>query len=253
LVAVLALGAGTASATVPEAGHCTHVAEGSHGAYIGANCIARSTNGKGLYEWAPVTEAEKVSFKGAGGETKLWVGGRVRLKCIVANVSGEYTSAKKVKATVELQACYNLEGKQCTGISTPQSKSEIELLPLEGELGMIKNQEGAPRTVGLDLKPMSPSTDLAIYECGNPLETYRLEGSVIAKVNPVSKMTSTMNLLFSAPKGIQIPEAFEGQPTDTLSETITSGTSSETLPAALNIKGYTGSNSSETEIKAVEK
>jgi hypothetical protein len=251
----LALGATSASAALPEAGYCKHVAEGSHGAYSGSNCVAHATNGKGLYEWTPVAEADKVTFKGAGAETKLWVGGKVRVKCVVANFSGEYLGPKTVKATMELQACATLEGKQCTGLNTPQSKSEIELLPLEGELGMIKNQVGAPKTVGLDLKPKSPSTVLALYECGNPLETFKLEGAVIAKVTPVSKMTTVMNENFLAPKGLQIPEMFEGGATQTLSETIMSGVppASETLPAALYIKSFVGSESTEVEIKASEK
>jgi hypothetical protein len=254
-VAALALGAGSASASIPEAGYCRHVAEGSHGAYIGANCIARSTNGKGLYEWTPITEAEKVKFSGAGGEVKLWVGGRVRVKCIVANLlNGEFTGPKSIKASFELQACDNIEGQQCTGLNTPNSKSEIETVPLEGELGMIKNIEGAPKTVGIDFKPQAPLTDWAVYECnGNPLQTFRLEGSMIARVAPVSKMTTVQKLFILAPKGIQTPESFEGGPTDTLSETIMTGTSSETLPAALNVKGYEGSYATELEIKASEK
>jgi hypothetical protein len=159
-----------------------------------------------------------------------------------------------VKATFEFQACDNNEGQQCTTVTTPNSKSEIQTVGLEGELGMIKNQIGAPKTVGIDFKPMSPLTSLAIYECnGNPTQTFRLEGAVIARIAPVSKMTTPEKLYFLAPKGIQIPESFEGGPTQTLSETIMSGVNSETLPAALNIKGFEATNGNELEIKAAEK
>ena len=158
---------------------------------------------------------------------------------------------------IELQACVNGEGKDCQSITNPQAKSLIETLPLEAEVGFIKDEvERTPRViqVGLDIKPKSPLTDLVVYECGNALETYTLEGSVIGKLKPFDKMTTVSDLAISVVKGAQVPEMFEGGSKDTLSTTITSGlTSSETVATTLNIPSETGSNSSEVEIKAFEK
>jgi hypothetical protein len=256
LAAALAIGAlaamaPSAGAAVPEFGRCVKV-EGKSGKYAGSTCIKQAAKG-GSYEWTPLTSEDRYTFAGSGGGATLTAAGHLPISCTSTNISGEYTGAKTATIKLELQACLNAEGKDCTSLTNPQTKSLIETLPLEAELGFIKNEEVGTRHVvqtGLDIKPKSPLTDLVIYECGNPLETSRREGSVIGKLTPFDKMTTVSDLAVTARKGVQIPEMFEGGPKDTLSTTIMSGVSSETLATTLNIPGETGTNSTEVEIKA---
>jgi hypothetical protein len=261
LLASLALSAfavSTASAAhaLPEIGRCAKVTTGV-GVYTGPNCTVVATTRPGKYEWTPATEAEKATFAGAGsGEVHLVTTNHPTVNCQGGNVSGTYTGPKTATATIDLQACYNAIGKSCTGINAPQGMSEIVSLPLEMEIGFIRNEVVEGKTlvsVGYDFKPKSPSTDLAIYECGNPLETARLEGSVIAKVRPIDSMTTVSDLSFLAKAGAQVPEAFQEGARDTLSTTFLSGVESVTAPSTLSVKAETGTNSVPLEIKALER
>jgi len=92
--------------------------------------------------------------------------GHATIKCIDANISGEWRGGKTATVEIEFQGCQNPQEQPC---QTAQTKSEIKTLPLEGELGFIKNQVKEGKlviTVGLDLKPQAPLTELATYECG---------------------------------------------------------------------------------------
>lgn len=244
---------------LPEFGKCTKVAEGSTGAYTGVTCVTLATTRPGHYEWSPLTSEEKDTFSGAGNEAVLATAGRLPVKCIVANFNGTYTGPKTATVEIEFQGCVNGENKQCTGVTSPQNKSEIKTLALEAELGYIRDEEiNGKRVVqtGLDLKPSSPLTEMVTYECGNALETFSLEGSVIGQMRPIDRMTTAPILTYRATKaGVQIPESFvEGAP-DTLSTKIMSGVppKTETLASTLAIKPITLTDSTEVEIKAIEK
>jgi hypothetical protein len=248
-LAVAAFVVPAASAAIPEVGRCVKVANGA-GAYRGAACITHETGRVGKYEWIPVTEAEKQKFTGAGSSIILLTAGHSTLTCVNANISGEYTGPKTATVEIEFQACTNAENKQCQ--TTPAQLTEIKSLPLEAELGFIKNQPPAIK-VGLDLKPKSPLTALATYECGTATETARIEGSVIAQIKPINKMTTESNLLYKTTRaGAQVPESFEGGPKDTLSTTFMSGLESTTAPSSMSMTGESGTNASALEIKAKE-
>jgi hypothetical protein len=247
-----------AGAAVPEFGKCIKVAAGTRGAYTGPTCVTHATKTIGKYEWKALTSEEKDTFSGSAVEITLATAGRLPIKCTAANIAGTYTGAKTASVKLELQACVSGEGKQCTGLTTPQNKSEIETLPLEGELGFIRNEEIEGRhfvQVGLLLKPTSPLTEWITYECGNPLETFTLEGAVIGKLMPFDKMTTVSNLALVVSHGVQKPESFQEGPTETLQTKITSGVppSSTTSPSTLGAKSETGTSSTEVEIKALEK
>jgi len=244
-----------ATHSLPEVGRCVKVATGA-GAYKGGGCITVATNGLGKYEWAPVSFTEKQTFSGSGAETTLATSGHQTIRCVAANFSGEYTGPKTATVTIEFQACVNSQNQQCQSID-PRNKSEIATFPLEAELGFIRNQTIEGRTfitVGLDLKPQPPLTELFSYECTGSPEVAHVEGSVIGKIKPFNKMTTESNLAYLTKKNVgQIPEQFEGGPKDTLITTFTSGV--ETLgsaPSTLNIVGYTGHNANPLEIKAKE-
>jgi hypothetical protein len=263
LCLLLALTASAASAalaqaathSLPEAGRCVKVATGA-GVYTSATCVTVATNGRGKYEWTPVSVTEKQTFSGAGGETTLATSGHQTIRCVTANFSGEYTGPKTATVQIEFQACTNPQGLQCQSIS-PQNKSEIATLPLEAELGFVRNQTVEGKTfvtVGMDLKPQPPLHELMSYECTGSTEVSHVEGSVIARLRPYDKMTTESNLQYLVKKNVgQIPEQFEGAPKDTLTTTFTSGL--ETLgsgPSTLNIVGYSGHNTNPLEIKAKE-
>jgi hypothetical protein len=245
---LVAIAVPAASAALPEVGRCVQVAKGT-GKFKGGACITRSTGAGGSWEWVPVTEAEKQTFKGTGTSPLILTAGHSKLACVVANIHGEYTGPKTATVEFELQGCMNESGKQCQ--TNALKGSEVDSLPLEAEVGFIKGE--APNiAVGLDLKPKSPLTALAIYECGSPTESDRIEGSVIARISPLERMTTVNNLLFKTKLGQQVPEKFEGGPTDTLSTTFMSGIESSSGPSLLTIAEETGSNTNALEIKAKE-
>jgi hypothetical protein len=255
-LAASAIIASSASAvTLPEFGRCVKVARGT-GVYRGAACVTKETGTLGTYNWVPASSSEKQTFTGSGLESTFTSAGHPTIKCLAANFTGEYTGPKTASVTIEFQACVNSLEQQCQ--SNPQNKSEIKTLPLEAEVGFIKNQvvEGKPIIVaGLDLKPTPPLTDLAMYECGGggPNESAHLQGSVIGSIKPINKMTTEQKLSYLVRKsGEQYPEQFEGGLKDTLSTTFTAGLESTTVPTTLNIKSESGHNAAPIEIKARE-
>jgi hypothetical protein len=246
----------TASAlrALPEAGRCVKVATGA-GAYRGGACTVLETGKLGKYEWMPASATEKLTFSGGGLEPTLASVGHPTIKCITANITGEYTGPKTVTAQLEFEGCINANKQECH--TKPTDAALITSLPLEGELGFVKNQviEGKILvSVGLDLKPQAPLPDLIVYDCGGVTESDHVRGSVIVRVKPIDIMTTTSNLLITAKKTVeQVPESFEGLPKDTLSTTFMSGLEETTAPSALNVKSETGNNSVALEIKAIEK
>lgn len=258
VLAISAFAAASASAaapyevrSLPEAGRCVKVAKGT-GFYAGGACVTKALPEKGTWEWVQANATEKLTFSATGAETILTTVGRPTIKCVTANIAGEYTGAKTASVTVELQACVNSEGQQCQTITNPNNKSEIAL-SAEGKLGFIKNElkEGKRIVaVGMDLQPKTPVTPLAEYECGNPRETSKIEGSVIAKLTPINKMTTTQKLLYFVRKGgEQLPEKFENEPKDTLTTTFQKELETPVTSAStLTIKEETGTNAAPVEI-----
>jgi alpha-tubulin suppressor-like RCC1 family protein len=254
----LAFGPKPPPADLPEAGRCVKVATGT-GKYSGAGCLALATKPTTKkYEWMPASFAEKLAFLGSGAETALTTVGRPTIKCLAANFSGEWTGPKTASVNVELQACTNAAGAQCTTVTNPNNKSEILLKGVLGELGFIRYEavEGkVVSVVGLDLKPYPPGNpSLAEYECTGSSEKGHIEGSVIGKLTPINKMTTEQKLLYYATKaGEQRPEAFQGTPKDTLITSFTEGLPEESKgsgASSLNIKGESGKNAAPLEIKA---
>jgi hypothetical protein len=261
LLAVLALaafGATSASAVeyyvkgLPEAGRCVSTAIGK-GVYKGLACVTVAPPGTGKAEWIPASATETLKFSGTGGESFLKTQGHSTIKCVDANITGEWAGAKTATVEIEFQGCQNAQEAQCQSGS---NHSEIKTLPLEAVLGFIKNETVGGKTfvkVGLDLKPTAPLTELAIYECGSPTETSHLEGSVIGQILPIDKMALPQKLSYiTTTAGAQLPQAFLGEPTDTLSTTFMNGLESTTAPTTLKILKEAGKYAVPMEIKAEE-
>jgi alpha-tubulin suppressor-like RCC1 family protein len=236
---------------LPEAGRCVKVPAGT-GAYRGSTCLALETQGHGMYEWIPVSQAENQTFTGTGGETTLATVGHPTIKCTAAKILGEWRGPKLAMVQIELQGCTNQSGQQCQ--SSPQSGPGTMTLALEAELGFIKNElkEGKPvLSVGLDLRPQPPRSDLVTYECGNVTQSARVEGSVIGQIKPIDTMTTEQKLVYStSASGGQLYEKFETGPPDTLTTRFQSGLESSSAPSTLKIARETGANSGPLEIKA---
>jgi hypothetical protein len=233
---------------LPEIGRCDAAPKG---VYKGSMCISVATGATGKYNFLPVTETEKPTFTGSGGETRLVTVAHPTVKCLTAKVSGEWTGAKTATVHLELQGCVNSTGHACQ--TEPVNAKEIKSLPLEGEIGFIKNllKEGKRIVVvGLDLKPQMPLTDLMVFECGGVAETIRVEGSVIGRIQPIDKMTTLSNLVYARASGEQSPQKFEGLPADTLTTTFIQGTETSSGASTLSIKSETGTSSVALEIKA---
>jgi alpha-tubulin suppressor-like RCC1 family protein len=258
----LAFGPKPPPANLPEIGRCVKVTA-PNGTYSDGACTKLATGELGKkYVWIPVSQTEKQTFSGSGLATTLTTAGHSTIKCITADFSGEWTGPKTASVTVILEGCTNAQNQQCqTILNQGNTKAEIALFAVEGELGFIKYEEVEGKlllAVGLDLRPhpVPPGArrEFGTYECTGSSEKGHIEGSVIGKITPIDKMTTTSNLLYLArSNGEQKPESFQGSPPDTLFTTFTSGLEEAVTgsgASSLNVKEYKGSNAAPLEIKA---
>jgi hypothetical protein len=240
--AVSAIAVSSASAALPELGRCLpveKVQEGKkasyHGAYKNATCTKPSAADKGKYEWAAGPGAddtftaefiEEVAFETVGGD---------RVECESAALEGgEYTGPKTEKfSSAVLFDC----GNGTSGCQTNPTKPDQIEDPntVEGELGVITG--GAKPTPGWVLKGL-----LFAFTCGGEMTEVEsidtIEGSVIGTVrrgilsggaaSDLNKMSKGTLVAFKQKEGLQLPEAFEGAATDTLTTTRIVGLSKAT-------------------------
>jgi hypothetical protein len=266
LLAMLVLGAIAATSAsaaeyevraLPEIGRCVKVPLGT-GEYKGSLCVTREVakGERGKYNWVQANATENLTFEGGGTNVKLVTTGHSTIICVVANVKGTLTGPKTATTEIELQGCKNTLEETCHSVG---AENQIKSLPLEAQLGFIKNEvrEGKRYVkVGLDFKAQTPFTQMFVYECGSGgSTTATIEGSVIAADKPIDKMSLDNKLFFHAlfPKGTQDPEKFEGGLKDTLTTTFTTGIESTSAPTTLDVKEYSGKYSIPLEIKAIEK
>jgi hypothetical protein len=264
ILVALALGAlapSTALAlrNLPEAGKCNEVAVGT-GAYKNNSCTTLATVSKpGNFEFKPLELAEDLEWGGATTEMKLVTTGHPTVSCKSGAVLGRFTGPKTTSVKVTFRECTNPIAQTCQTNAT--EAGVIEFVPLEGEFGFIKNEvvEGKIRvSVGLDLKPAGPITDLTTYVCGPTAETAAVEGSVIAKFKEIDKLTRATNLYYMGSRTAQSPESFQEGPKDTLSTTYAGPGGVTTAGTVLKGKEQGGTNSPVTTqfeyvMKAIER
>ena len=234
LITAVALGAvgaaGVASAEPPEVGRCVAVEgvkEGKKtvysGGYASAHCTRTKPLHNGKYEWLP-GPGTKNKFFGEGEEALFTTVGGQTLYCSGMTEKGEYTGPKTMKLKLSYQICEDAAKRPCQ--TTPAHAGEIEALAtMEGTLAYIN---GAKKIAGWDLKPEGGSGALFTYYCGTlPESIHTVEGSVIGQakngfvVGNLNKMSKRGAIAYKDVKGKQLPEAFEGQATDTLTTTTT--------------------------------
>jgi hypothetical protein len=225
-----AAGAAGASAELPELGRCvkvTPVQEGKKTVYPGKygskSCIKQNALKRGKYEFLPGPGAAN-KFYGVASEPEpvLETTGGQKVRCSSFVLKGEYTGPKTEKATLFLGGCTDGAGRPCQ--ANPAKEGEIEGELMEGNLAFISQ---SPKVVpGWDLKHEAEGTMLK-YFCGKlPENIETVTGSVVGEVkggafSNLNKMGIESQVSFRQSEGKQLPEAFEGQPKDTLTTTTT--------------------------------
>ncbi len=210
VIAASAIAAAGAWAAPPEIGRCVKVAKGSVGKYKDAGCEKGEVAAKGTYEWIP--GAIKPKFTSTEGKSTFETVGKFKLVCLSDTDSGEYLPPKGDVETITFQGCkatVQVEKTKFTVACSNGAPEEVKTTVLSSVLGFIK----APTEVGVSLESAT-GAPFAEFSCQGVAVS--ITGSVIAKVTPISKMTTTFTEKFTAKHGIQTPEAFEGQPKDTL-------------------------------------
>jgi hypothetical protein len=199
-------------------------------------------HGKGTYNFLPGPgTAPKLS--GHLGATTLETTGKAKISCSSGSSVGEYTGAKTLTMTLTLGGCERASNHQACQ-SVGGASGQIVTNALEGTLGFINI---AKPSVGLDL---AREPALASFECTAPglpgKELLTVEGSVIGQIGKIDEMVSGFTITFTGRAGRQIPEAFEGGPTDTL---LTSTVGGAAEPSALT-SALTVSDEEPLEVKA---
>ncbi len=202
---VSAVGAATASAAAPEIGRCLKVSPAKTGKFSNSGCTKEKAGGN--YEWAP--GAVKNKFKTTGGLGKLETLNGTTVTCKTQESGGEYNSPKTVTGVVVKFTHCESAGFTCG--TEGAKEGEIITNPLEGRLGIEKKG----KKIGFDLFPTAADGGLYVtFNCTVALHI-TVGGSVIVPVK-TNKMLNTLTLKYTANKGKQKPEHFEGEPTDVL-------------------------------------
>lgn len=233
------------AASLPERGRCLP-SPGSHGGFTDAACTTAGSAGKSAFEWIPGAASARYSLQ--GGSLTLETKRKAKVTCTSVAGNGEYTSPKTEVLHLTLSGCESPGRGTCQNEMT--TTGEIVLSPLEGEVGVIaKAVEPKPPTIGTAWHAASGQPLVAQAECGVGAGAVKLglEGSAIATVSPVEKMSKTAKSKFAGKKGKQKPEAFEGGTPNPLLATFGSG-KAET--AALTLEA-TATGEEELEIKAL--
>jgi len=201
-----------AQAESPEIGRCVKKTKAEGVGYSNAGCTTTGTGTKAKYEWQP--GVVKGGFTSAEATTVIETTTKIKITCQAATDHGELTGPKTDTEQITLTGCES-SGIKCSSVG--QAEGTIVTATLKSVLGYINK---AKKEVGVDLEGIS-SPVFAEFNCG-PVSVV-ISGSVIAKVTPVNKMTTTYSELFAASKGKQKIEKFEKRPKDTLACSIGGG------------------------------
>ncbi len=210
----------------PEVGVCEQ-APGSPGAmYSDKDCSKPGASEQTRrYQWIP-SVAGGVSLVGSGKAGSYGPVGELQVTCKKQALEGRFTGARTARARITLSGCVGGGVSAVPCQSAGALSGVIESYPLEGELGLIAG--GAKPSVGLDLTPAASTAPVLLkYECGDEGSTPGVAvsetGSVIGQITPVDSPTRRFTLSFASSEGKQLPEAFEGEPDDTLTAALQLG------------------------------
>ncbi len=208
LLAIAAFGftAVAAQALTPELGRCLKKGTAGGIGYSSATCTTIGTGTKALYEWLP--GAANKHFVSAEGKSTFETPGKVKITCVSDTDEGEYTGTTTDTEKITFKECVTTAPKGAACTSAGQTSGTIVTTTLTSTLGVIN---AAKKEIGVSLE--GPEGVFAEFTCGETRVV--ITGSVIGKV-PTNKMESKFSVAYSAAKGKQKPEQFEGAPKDTL-------------------------------------
>ena len=231
-----------AQLALPEIGRCVpaeSAGEGKgkvyKGAYEDKGCTDEEIFGEGKYEWVSGPGAKR-HFAGTGGKSTIEGVTGAKVSCSGTSLAGEYTGAKTTSAVLTLTGCARSGSMEpCQSAKAPSG--EIVTSALTGTLGFTTDEvteSSSAVAVGLDL---SHEPSLLSAECGGEKEALVVSGSAIAPIGKVDKMTSSFSLKYKARAGVQVPEAFEEAPKDTLVATLGYGAEQAGLTSSQKLTG----------------
>ena len=201
----------------PDSGRCLKVAAEKvggktlyHGGFTTGACLVASPEQAGKYEWYPGVVASRFTTTLKSEKVTLETEDKTKVICHGESGAGEYRGVREVaKVVFGLSGCETTSGHPCT---TPGLASGvIETKALEGTLGWEAVVTGE---VALDLFPTSRSGAFLEYRCVGGVPVV-VGGSVLVPVS-TGKMSAAGTWVYKETKGIQKPEALEGEPADTL-------------------------------------
>jgi hypothetical protein len=215
VAAVFALGAVTAasaSASAPEFGRCLKKAVAGGAGFSDGGCT-KAVASAAKYEWTSVIAKKKfIGHMSTGIATLEGVpaadgGTGAKITCTAeSNVGAEFSGPKTVTNVVAKFTGCETSGTKCNGVG--QGVGEITTFALEGTLGVEKlGATAAANKLEVQLKGPGGGA-LAEFEC-SALAKIKVTGCV---AHPVvsNKMLLTNTEKFTATKGEQKPDKFEG-------------------------------------------
>lgn len=220
LFAVTAFAASSAFGAAPEFGRCVTKAGGK---FSNSGCTKEVAT-KGKFEWEP-GPGPKNKFSSAikpATTAKLETVGKQVITCTGETSNGEIANAKEVAGVVAKFTTCTALGQKCE--SAGAKEGEIVTNSLGGPLGVEKKGlTASANKIAEDLEgPANGKGEhiAAEFSCAGLLIVVR--GSVLHPVT-ANKMVSTTLEKFTASKGKQKPEKFEGEPKDVLESSLAGG------------------------------
>ena len=233
LVAVFAMSAmfvSSASATAPEFGRCIKKAKAEGAGFSDAGCL-KAVGTAAKFEWTNTLAKNKFSASSATLSTLETVGG-TKITCKTEkNAGAEYTGEKTVgKIVAEFAGC---ETSKIACNSTGNGSGEITTFALKGLLGYEKKEVELSKSK-LEVQLSAESTPLiAEFTCSTI--HVEVKGCV---AHPISagKMLLEATEKFTASKGEQKPDKFDGGPIDECALSSNSGTGFEEAGQTITAK-----------------
>jgi hypothetical protein len=134
------------------------------------------------------------------GLTLLTTGGQ-KMKCTASEGSGAgVEEPKHVDLFLNFTGCTLAKAPCKSGVAPPGDVG----FTLRGTLGYINE---AMKQVGADFEGSAPP-EIAEFECGGVSVT--VSGSVIGRVTPINKLTTTVKVKLIQHGGVQMPKSLEG-------------------------------------------
>ncbi|HTZ86662.1 MAG TPA: hypothetical protein VMB05_08340, partial [Solirubrobacteraceae bacterium] len=188
----------------PIFGRCVKVTAGS-GKFGNAACT-KVAHRLGKWEWLP-GPGPKAGFEIAGSSSApivLETTTKKKLTCTGVSGAGSVTGVKTATLHVILTACSEA-GEPCQSTGT---EGEVAFLDLDGALVWSNKAKNA---LNLDLVPAEER--LGTYHCGTSSVTKLVQLSTNGILLPVrtNKSSTTFTSTFKAAKGVQKPNAIEGE------------------------------------------